>query len=151
MADAPPHRPASPPAAPCDAVRPLRILIVDDLEDNREIVVRLLRQTPHQTAVAGDGAEAVRRVQTDAPYDLVLMDVQMPVMDGLQAVRVIRAWEQTTGRVPLRILALTANAEASHRDEALAAGCDAHLAKPFRRADLYEAVSRLVPPVRPAA
>ena len=73
-------------------------------------------------------------------YDLVLMDIQMPVMDGYAATRAIRAWEQEQGRPPVPILALTANALQGEVQRSLEAGCTAHLTKPIRKARLLEAI-----------
>jgi PAS domain S-box-containing protein len=119
--------------------RPLRILLADDSYDNRMLIEAYLKKTRHTVDHAEDGAIAVEKVKANH-YDLVLMDIQMPVMDGYTAVRTIRAWEQEHGMWRLPIIALTASAleESVHRS--LEAGCDAHVAKPVRKATLLEAI-----------
>lgn len=121
--------------------RPLRILLVDDSSDNRMLVKTYLRKTPHQVDVAENGAEAVEKFKQNR-YDLVLMDVQMPVMDGLTATRKIRAWESRQGRQPVPILALTAHALKEEQERSLEAGCTAHLTKPIRKKTLLEAIRK---------
>jgi CheY-like chemotaxis protein len=96
--------------------------------------------------VAADGAEGLARWQ-EGHFDAVLMDVQMPVLDGLEATRRIREIERTRGgHVP--VLAMTANALAGERERCLAAGMDAYLSKPFRRADLLETLGRAMSTAR---
>jgi signal transduction histidine kinase/CheY-like chemotaxis protein len=109
--------------------RPQRILVVDDNSLNREIMAKMLERMGHRADVAQDGAEAVASQQADA-YDLILMDCQMPVMDGLEATRRIRALENGAARVP--IIALTGNAFDEDRQRCLEAGMDDHLPKPVR-------------------
>jgi CheY-like chemotaxis protein/anti-sigma regulatory factor (Ser/Thr protein kinase) len=108
------------------------ILIVDDVEINRTMLVDLLRPLGFDTAEAADGREALDRIRERQP-DLVLMDLAMPVMDGLQATRELRGQEATR---QLPVIALSANASNADRDEALAAGADIFIAKPFERAEL---------------
>ncbi len=122
-----------------DELPPLRILLVDDSPDNRALVCAYLEGTPHQVETAADGAEAVARFKENL-HDLVLMDMQMPVMDGCAATRTIRAWEAQEGRERTPILALTAYAFAEERAKSADAGCDAHLTKPIRKAELLEAI-----------
>ncbi len=93
----------------------------------------MLERLGHTVTVASHGGEAVKAVQTQ-PFDVVMMDVQMPEMDGLEATKCIRAWEAGQSRIP--IIALTAHAMASQRDECLAAGMDSFLSKPV----LFEAL-----------
>ena len=128
-------------AARIDA-RPLHILLADDSYDNRMLIEAYLKKTRHTVDHAEDGAIAVEKVKANH-YDLVLMDIQMPVMDGYTAVRMIRAWEHARGAVRMPIIALTASAleESVHRS--LAAGCDAHVAKPVRKVTLFEAILNL--------
>jgi two-component system sensor histidine kinase/response regulator len=113
-----------------------RILLVDDAFVTREVTLELLQAVIPQVDVADNGAEAVRLV-TLGHYDLILMDVQMPVMDGLQATRLIRRLPQGA---TTPIIALTANAFADDRARCLAAGMDGFLAKPFHPDELYELV-----------
>ena len=119
--------------------RPLRILLVDDLEDNRDLVIFFLKSLPYSVDTAENGLEAVERIRTTS-YDIVLMDVQMPRMDGLQATATIRQWERAEGRRPTPIIALTAQALTEEREKALAAGYTAHLTKPIKKPDLLKAI-----------
>ena len=121
------------------SLRPLRILLVDDLEDNRDLVILFLKNLPYTVETAVNGREAVEKVQTTS-YDIVLMDVQMPIMDGLQATTTIREWERAKGRRPIPIIALTAQALTEEREKSLAAGYTAHLTKPTKKPDLLKAI-----------
>ena len=121
------------------SLRPLRILLVDDLEDNRDLVILFLKNLPYTVETAVNGREAVEKVQTTS-YDFVLMDVQMPIMDGLQATSTIREWERAKGRRPIPIIALTAQALTEEREKSLAAGYTAHLTKPIKKPDLLKAI-----------
>lgn len=129
-------------ASPDDRVRPLRILLADDSADNRYIVAAYLKDTPHLIDQAGDGAEAVTRFAENA-YDLVLMDVQMPVMDGHQAAAAMRACERRQGRAHTPIIALTADVMSESIERSFTAGCDEHVTKPVRKAALLAAIDRL--------
>lgn len=120
--------------------KPLRILLVEDSEDNQRLIQSYLKHHPFRIDIAGNGQEALQRYQ-EAKYDLVLMDVQMPVMDGYTATRAIRSWERVSGRSETPILALTANALQDDMAKSEAAGCTAHLTKPIRKAALLEALS----------
>jgi CheY-like chemotaxis protein len=119
--------------------RPLRILLVDDLEDNRDLVIFFLKNLPYSVDTAENGLEAVERIRATS-YDIVLMDVQMPRMDGLQATATIRQWERAEGRRPTPIIALTAQALTEEREKALAVGYTAHLTKPIKKPDLLKAI-----------
>jgi signal transduction histidine kinase/DNA-binding response OmpR family regulator len=150
---APPPQPPPPPPPPpraeaAGAAGTLRLLLADDSADNRRIVQLFLRQQPLVLDTAEDGAAAVEAVR-NGDYDLVLMDVHMPGMDGLTATRAIRDWERETGRPRTPVVALTASAMAEDVQRALDAGCDAHVAKPVRKAVLLETVGRFTarPPV----
>jgi CheY-like chemotaxis protein len=123
----------------------LRLLLVDDSADNRRLVQLYLRRLPYVLEMAADG-QAGLDAFTGGAYDLVLMDLHMPVMDGLAATRAIRAWERARGQVPTPVVALTASAMAEDIRQALAAGCDAHLAKPLKKATLLAAVIRHATP-----
>ncbi|MEG3640130.1 ATP-binding protein [Magnetococcus sp. PR-3] len=111
---------------------PLRLLLAEDAEDNRLLIRTYLKKTPHILVEVGDGAQALEKMQTEH-YDLVLMDIQMPVMDGLTATRTQRAWEKNQNRDPLPIIALTAHAMDEHRQQAIAAGCSTYLTKPIKK------------------
>jgi len=121
------------------ALLPLRILLAEDSPDNCTITIAYLEHTPYQIDIAETGAIACTMFATGV-YDLVLMDRQMPVMDGLTATRKIRAWEQENHRNPVPILALTASALRGDREMCLAAGCTAFLTKPIRQEVLLSAI-----------
>ena len=117
----------------------LRILLVEDSSDNRTITVAYLKDTPYRVEFAENGALAYETFIA-GHYDLVLMDRQMPVMDGLTATRAIRAWEQANQRPPTPIIALTASALKGDRETCLAAGCTAFLTKPIKQDVLLQAI-----------
>jgi PAS domain S-box-containing protein len=123
-----PGEAAVPPRPAAAPPRPLDVLVVDDVDTNLRLLQALVRRAGHRVAVATDGAGAVRAVGSAKP-DLVLMDVNMPGMDGLEAARRIRALGGAAGRVP--IVALTANAFAGDVEACRAAGMDGHLVKPI--------------------
>jgi signal transduction histidine kinase/CheY-like chemotaxis protein len=108
-----------------------RVLIVDDIEINREILLEVLRETGIATDCAEDGLEALNkfRVSTDGYYDIILMDIQMPVLDGCAATREIRACSRNDAE-SIKIIAMTANVLAEDVNRALDSGMDGHLAKP---------------------
>lgn len=116
-------------------VRPLRVLVVDDNATNRILLRRYLRHLPARIEEARDGAEAVDAVTADG-FDVVLMDVQMPVMDGIAATAIIRAREAALGRSPTRIIAITANVMTHQVASYLQSGVDDVLAKPVAKSDL---------------
>jgi CheY-like chemotaxis protein len=118
----------------------LRILLAEDNEVNRRLVELLMRRHGHQVVSVGDGRRAVEKVGQQS-FDLVLMDVQMPEMDGLEATRQIRNLERAVGgRVP--ILALTANAMKGDENICLEAGMDGYVAKPFEADKLIAAIKK---------
>jgi PAS domain S-box-containing protein len=117
----------------------LRILLAEDSADNCMITVAYLEDTPYRVDIAETGAIACEMFSI-GDYDLVLMDRQMPVMDGLTATRTIRAWEQANGRPPTPIIALTASALKGDREKCLAAGCTGFLTKPIRQEVLLQAI-----------
>ncbi len=118
---------------------PLHILLVEDSADNRTITLAYLQDTPYQVEVAENGAIACEKF-TMGHYDLVLMDRQMPVMDGLAATRAIRKWEHANGRPLTPIIALTAAAFKGDQEQCAAAGCTAYLSKPIKQDDLLQAI-----------
>ena len=123
----------------------LGILLAEDHPVNRELAVTILTQEGHRVIEAGNGKEALA-LATRHRFDLVLMDVQMPEMDGLEATRRIRTHEEQTGRhVP--IIALTAHAMKGDKETCLAAGADAYLSKPVKRRELLEVIGSLVHPM----
>src|SRR5476651_2191828 len=117
----------------------LRILLVEDSPDNRTITVAYVEDTPYQVDIAENGAIACQMFKAGR-YDLVLMDRQMPVMDGLTATRTIRAWEQANDKPSTPIIALTASALKGDREMCLAAGCTAFLTKPIKQDVLLQAI-----------
>lgn len=141
------NRPAVVPeqaAAPAQAALPAaRILLADDAEDNRTLIKAFLKATPVTVETAENGEEAVKRF-TSGGYDLVLMDMQMPVMDGMEAVREIRTWEKENGRPRTHIIAFTAAAIREELDKAIAAGCDSVLTKPVKKAALLKTLAGLL-------
>ncbi|MCY2950484.1 MAG: response regulator [Planctomycetota bacterium] len=120
----------------------LRILLVEDSLVNQRLAVALLEGQEHQVTVAKNGREALAVVETQQ-FDLVLMDVQMPEMDGLEATAAIRAGERGTGR-HLPIIAMTAHALQGDRERCLEAGMDEYIAKPIRAKELFDAIESLV-------
>jgi len=124
-----------------ESARSLRILLVDDNADNRLLVKAFLKKLPYELIEAENGEEAVESFK-QSDFDLVLMDVQMPVMDGRSATRCIREWESVTGKPPTPVIALTAHAIKEEIDECLQAGCDAHLSKPVKKAALLEYIQK---------
>ncbi len=118
-----------------------RILVVDDVEINRDIAMAFARSGGHEVSCASGGAEAEAAVAT-GDFDLVLMDVRMPAIDGLEATRRIRASEGPRSRVP--ILGVTAQAFSEQVAECRKAGMDGHLSKPFTVEKLLEAIEDAV-------
>jgi PAS domain S-box-containing protein len=123
--------------------RPLAILLVDDSEDNRLLIQSFLKNTPFKVDMARNGREAVDMFTASA-YDIVLMDIQMPVMDGHEATRQIRQWERSQGRRATPVLALTAYALEEEIRKSYEAGCTGHLTKPVSKSALIEAIRRHV-------
>jgi signal transduction histidine kinase/DNA-binding response OmpR family regulator/HPt (histidine-containing phosphotransfer) domain-containing protein len=123
--------------------RSLRVLLAEDNPVNRALIIQLLKKRGHEFVVAENGREAIEAHER-APFDVVLMDVQMPEMDGFEATGEIRRREALSGK-HLPIIALTAHAMTGDRERCLAAGMDYYLTKPVRPADLYETLERAVP------
>ncbi len=144
-----PPRPAPPPALrPKTSERSsLRILVAEDNAVNRKVALNMLDRLGYAADVATNGLEAIEALER-RPYDVVLMDVQMPQLDGLEATRRIRA-ELPGGRLP-HIIAMTANALPGDREECLEAGMDDYLAKPVRPVDLRAALERAAATTSPA-
>lgn len=120
---------------------PMRVLLVEDSEDNRFLLLAHMSKTPHEMFVAENGEEALTAFeQASEPFDLILMDMQMPIMDGYEATRRIRALEaERGGHTP--IVALTAYALKEEVKRSIDAGCDDHLTKPIKKQVLLEAVA----------
>lgn len=134
---------AIPPAGPAGQQPGSLILIAEDSEDNLVLMKAYLKDCGFELDVAENGKMAVEKVISGHPH-LVLMDVQMPVMDGLEATRAIRQWEAKTHALPIPILALTAHAAEEAVGRSLEAGCTEHLTKPIKKATLLEAISRYI-------
>ncbi|MCR9142311.1 MAG: ATP-binding protein [bacterium] len=130
------------PADGATAIAGLRILLVEDNEDNYFLIRKFLESSEIDLIYAADGRQAVEAVQAaGSELDLVLMDLQMPVMDGYEATRTIRAEEIRTGRAPVPILALTANATVADVEKTKAGGFDGHLSKPITKRRLIAAIA----------
>jgi CheY-like chemotaxis protein len=124
--------------------RELHILVAEDNDVNQLLAARMIEKRGHRVALATNGSEAVSLVEKSgsSPFDLVLMDVQMPELSGFEATRLIREKEQGTNK-RLPIIALTAHALNGDREQCLAAGMDDYLPKPIRAEDLFAAIARL--------
>jgi two-component system, sensor histidine kinase and response regulator len=145
-------RPAARPAPAPKGGRALRILVAEDNAVNQQVAVGMIERAGHTARVANNGREALALLQTEA-FDVVLMDVQMPELDGFETTAAIRERERSTGtHVP--IVAVTAHTMKGDADRCLAAGMDAYVAKPLRSQELLAAirglVSTVVSPPRPA-
>jgi CheY-like chemotaxis protein len=120
------------------------VLVAEDNATNQKLVLTLLTQRGYQAVVVGNGREAVE-TSAAQPFDVILMDVQMPELGGLEATAAIRARERDTGgHVP--IIALTAHAMAGDRERCLAAGMDGYVSKPLRPPDLFSAIDAFFAP-----
>jgi CheY-like chemotaxis protein/HPt (histidine-containing phosphotransfer) domain-containing protein len=127
--------------SPGDSARVLRILLAEDNLVNQRLAVALLQKKGWEPKVVGNGRLAVEALSAE-PFDVVLMDVQMPEMDGYDATAAIREAEKQTGsRVP--IIAMSAHAMKGDRERCMAAGMDGYVTKPIRAAELYEAILAL--------
>jgi CheY-like chemotaxis protein len=133
-------QPQSPVPAPADGPYPLRILLVEDNRINQRVTLRMLKQMGFAADVAANGQEALVHIGSQ-PYDLVLMDIQMPIMDGIDATKAIR---RLTTKIPQPyIVALTASAIKGDREQFLAAGMDDYLAKPVHLKHLRALLNRV--------
>jgi two-component system, sensor histidine kinase and response regulator len=123
--------------------RRLRILVAEDSPVNQKVVIRLLEKWGHTVVVVHNGREALAALDGQR-FDVVLMDIQMPEMDGYEATAARRVQEETTGtHVP--IIAMTAHAMQGDRERCLEAGMDGYVAKPIRAKELFEALESLTP------
>jgi CheY-like chemotaxis protein len=128
----------------------LRVLLAEDNAINQKLAIRLLEKQGHTVTVAGDGREAVAAVAGDGQFDIVLMDVQMPNMSGLEAAAAIRGMERGTGNhVP--ILAMTAHAMKGDQERCLDAGMDGYISKPIQPDRMMEEIARVTAPSAGAA
>ncbi|HRA88808.1 MAG TPA: response regulator, partial [Planctomycetaceae bacterium] len=124
------------------SMEPMRILLAEDSVMNQRLAIGLLEKYGHQVVVANNGIEAVAVLATDVNFDLVLMDVQMPEMDGLEATRTIREREKETQR-HISIIAMTAHAMKGDRERCLESGMDDYVSKPIRPKELFAAMKRI--------
>jgi CheY-like chemotaxis protein len=124
----------------------MRILVAEDNLENQEIIRRRLERAGHQVAIAGNGQEAVEVAQTGMP-DLILMDISMPIMSGMEATAAIRGIESVQN---IPIIAVTAHAMEGDAERCLAAGCDGFATKPINFKELLALIETLVGP-RPKA
>lgn len=121
----------------------MRILYVEDDEIVRDLVRIMLRDVAQTIDMAVNGREGLERFK-EADYDLVFMDIQMPVMDGLDSCKEMRAWEDEQGKRHTPIVALTAYGLESDKLKSLEAGCDGHITKPMQKRDLFHALEKYV-------
>ena len=152
-AQEPAHALPGPPAAPArQRFGGEHVLLVEDNDTARELGLEMLRGLGLSMEATASGAEAVAKVRADR-FDAVLMDVQMPEMDGYTATGLLRRWEQENGRARLPIIGLTAHALPADRERCLAAGMDDHVAKPYNAAAIGAALARWLRPgdTEPAA
>jgi CheY-like chemotaxis protein len=118
-----------------------RILLVEDSADSRLLIQAFLKKTPYYVDIAENGEKAVQMF-TSGKYALVLMDMQMPVMNGWAATRAIRQWERERPMRPTPIIALSAYADVKDMQKSLHAGCTAHLTKPVKKMKLLETICK---------
>ncbi|RMD78973.1 MAG: hybrid sensor histidine kinase/response regulator [Gammaproteobacteria bacterium] len=141
--------PAAGAAAPEEGLRGLRVLVVEDNLVNQKVVLGMLERLGCRGAVVGTGGEALEAV-VQAPWDLVLLDCQLPDLSGYEVARRLRAWEAEQGRDPLPVVAVTAQAGPGERERCLEAGMDDHLPKPLTLAAVAETLRRWAPACHPS-
>lgn len=124
-------------APPAPSAGKLRILLVEDSPDNQLLIRSYLKQTPHQLEIADNGAIGVEKFK-QGHYDVLLMDMQMPIMDGLTATKAIRRWEREQDLPPTPVIALTALALKEEAAKIFEAGCNTHITKPVKKQTLIE-------------
>jgi PAS domain S-box-containing protein len=124
-----------------EPVKPARLLVAEDSPDNRLLVQVYLKGSPYHLTFAEDGKSAAEQFAS-SDFDLILMDVRMPVMDGLGATRAIRTLEGERGAAPVPIIALTANASSQDIERSRLAGCNAHLSKPISKFELLRTIEQ---------
>jgi two-component system sensor histidine kinase/response regulator len=134
---------AKPAAAPAESPAARNILLAEDGLINQRVAIGLLTKKGHNVVLAVNGREAVAAVERQ-PFDLILMDVQMPEMDGLEAARIIRMLERDSGK-HTPIVAMTASAMKGDREICLEAGMDGYVSKPIDPAELYNAIEEFAP------
>jgi CheY-like chemotaxis protein len=128
-------------AGPRVTERPLNILLVEDNRDNRFLILAFLKKTPHTIDIAENGQIALDQF-IPGKYDIVLMDIEMPVMDGLTATKKIRKIEKENGHKPVPVVALSAHALKEHEEKSMAAGCNEHVTKPIKKEILLKTIAK---------
>ncbi|MFH0959801.1 MAG: response regulator, partial [Pseudomonadota bacterium] len=127
-----------------ESKRSLNILLAEDNLINQKLAVSLIQKMGHKVSIAQNGIQAIEAIETEK-FDIILMDVQMPEMDGLEATQAIRERESLTGRPRIPIIAMTAYAMAGDRDRCLEAGMDGYVSKPINAQQLFEAIENVEP------
>ena len=118
---------------------PLHILMAEDIASNQKVMKQYLKRTPVTLDIAENGRTAIEKFASNT-YDLVLMDIEMPEMDGISATQAIRKWEQENGREKIPVIALTSHAFREHQEKCFSAGCDGYLTKPIQKCALIEKI-----------
>jgi CheY-like chemotaxis protein len=136
---------AQPPARP---KRPLRVLVAEDHPTNQLVAKGLISRLGHEVVIARNGREALD-AQAHGGFDLILMDIQMPILDGRAATLEIRRWEDEHGRPRIPIIAVTAYAMQEERDRCLEVGMDGYIPKPITPASLRELFDQFTSPIEP--
>ncbi len=140
LSDPLPCKDQSAPPPSCEILHPARILLVDDNEDNRNLLCLYLHNTPYNCTIATNGAEAVTLFKQSS-FDLVIMDIEMPVLDGYEATKQLRLWEEERQLEATPIIALTAHAFVRYRKKCIEAGCSDYLTKPVRKDTLIQTIA----------
>jgi len=117
------------------------ILLVEDSDDNMQIILMYLKDSRYAIDTAVNGSEAIEKLKVNK-YDIVLMDVQMPVMDGYTATKLLREWETENDLEPTPVIALTANAFREDEEKSMGAVCNFHLSKPVKKVILLDVLDR---------
>lgn len=120
---------------------PGKILVVDDNQDSRELVIKILKGKGHQFVEAVDGEDALKQVAAEQP-DLILMDISLPKIDGYE---VTRRLKQNNQLASIPVIALTAHAMKGDMEKALAAGCEGYISKPINVRDFYDRIKEFLP------
>lgn len=142
-----PHVNTRPGLRPEPDKRGVKVLVAEDNPVNQMFTARLLEKRGHHVTVASNGADVIDALDTSPePFDIILMDIQMPVLDGIEATAIIRERERRSGGPRLPIVAVTAHAMHGEEQRMLDAGLDAYIPKPIAEARLFEAIERLLPP-----
>jgi CheY-like chemotaxis protein len=134
--------PAPPALDPANGLPPLHVLLAEDSVVNQKLAVGLLEKYGHHVVVTENGLQTLQQLDA-GHFDVILMDVEMPLLDGLETTRAIRRQEQTSG-THIPIIAMTAHAMKGDRERCLAAGMDAYVSKPIRVVELFDALRAAV-------